>query len=72
MLAEDPWALDFVEWWLWSVEWDGMTGEPRKGAPRWPFRGGVLRQPRRLIEACALLRAEWPKLERRPVEGGGN
>lgn len=69
LLAETPWAEDFVDWWLWSVEWDGMTGQPR-GAPRWPFRGGLLRQPLRLVEACRLMRAEWPHVA--PAQGGGD
>jgi hypothetical protein len=63
LMAEAPWALEFVEWWLWSVRWDGMSGSP-SGAPRWPFKGGLKHQPRRLFEACKLLRAEWPSVAR--------
>ncbi len=62
LLAEAPWAEEFLEWWLWSVEWDSWSGMP-SGAPRWPFRGGLLRQPRRLVQACKLLRAEWPHVK---------
>jgi hypothetical protein len=40
-----------------------MTGQP-SGAPRWPRRGGLLRQTNRLFQACQLLRAEWPRLSR--------
>lgn len=72
ILADSPAAVDFVDWWLWSIEWDGMTGGPR-GAPRWPYRGGVLRQPNRLVEACRLLRSEWPQVAAaaRPAEAEG-
>jgi hypothetical protein len=48
---------------VWSVGWDGMTGQPT-GAPRWPFPGGLVRQPNRLVEACKLLRNEWAHVER--------
>ncbi len=61
LLAEEAWAEDFVEWWLWSVRWDG--GEPR--APAWPFPGGLRKQPRRVFEACRFLRSEWAYLDRR-------
>src|SRR5512139_90312 len=63
LLAEAPWASEFVEWWMWSVRWDPSTGNPL-GAPRWPFRGGLLRQPRRIFEACKVLAAEWPYVKR--------
>jgi hypothetical protein len=63
LLAEAQWAEEFLEWWIWSVRWDGMTGQPTS-APRWPFPGGLLRQPRRLVDACKLLRAEWPYVRR--------
>ncbi len=60
LLRDAPWAEEFLEWWLWSVGWVG--GQPT-GAPAWPFPGGVLRQPRRLVDACALLRDEWPYVQ---------
>jgi hypothetical protein len=62
LLAENPWAEEFVDWWLWSVEWSSWNGMP-SGAPRWPFPGGLLRQPHRLVQACKLLRAEWPQVK---------
>ena len=61
LLAESPWAEEFVEWWLWSVGW--RDGQP-SGAPAWPFPGGLLRQPRRIVDACGLLRNEWPYVQR--------
>jgi hypothetical protein len=61
LLADAPWAEEFVEWWLWTVTW--QAGQPT-GRPTWPFRGGLLRQPRRLVDACALLRDEWPYVRR--------
>jgi hypothetical protein len=63
VLADNPAALEFVDWWLWSARWeiDPRDGERQPvGAPRWPFRGGLRRQPNRLVEACKLLSAEWP------------
>lgn len=63
LLADAPWALELIEWWMWSVRWDAMNGQP-SGAPRWPFKGGLRRQPRRLFDACKLLRAEWPSVAR--------
>ena len=63
LLAGAVWAEDLLEWWIWSVRWDGTTGAPTS-APRWPFPGGLLRQPRRLVDACKLLRAEWPYVQR--------
>ncbi len=53
------WAGDFVEWWTWSIRWDPLSSMPI-GPPRWPFPGGLLRQPRRIFEACKLLKNEWP------------
>lgn len=67
LLAENRWAEEFLEWWMWSVRWDGMSGMPL-GAPEWPRRGGLLRQPRRLVEACKLLRAEWHYLDRKKAD----
>jgi len=61
LLADAPWAEEFVEWWLWSVGWE--QGQPVR-APAWPFPGGLLRQPRRLVDACGLMRNEWPYLQR--------
>jgi hypothetical protein len=63
LLAEATWAEEFLEWWVWSVKWDGMTGQP-SGTPEWPFPGGLLRQPKRLVDACKILRAEWPYVQR--------
>lgn len=65
LLREAEWAEEFLEWWTWSVPWDGATGMPL-GAPRWPLRGGLLRQPSRLVQACKLLRSEWPYVSRGP------
>lgn len=61
LLSDAPEAEEFVEWWLWSVRWDPQHGQP-SGAPRWPFPGGLLRQPRRVFEAAKLLRSEWPQV----------
>lgn len=58
-LADAGWAYELVDWWLWSVVWDGTTGMP-SGPPRWPFRGGLIRQPARLVQAAKILRSEWP------------
>lgn len=64
LLADAPWAEEFLDWWLWSVRWDSSTGNPI-GAPEWPLRGGLLKQPARLVHACKVLRAEWPYLGRK-------
>lgn len=64
LLAEAPWAAELIDWWTWSVRWDGMSGQPF-GPPVWPFPGGLLRQPNRLVQACKVLRAEWPNLQTR-------
>lgn len=34
-----------------------MTGQP-SGPPEWPLRGGMLKQPNKLVDAIAILRAE--------------
>ncbi len=73
LLAEAPWAEEFVEWWVWSIEWD-INGRPI-GLPKWPLPGGLRRQPRRLFEACKLLRLEWPYVSRgrvKPPERGSD
>jgi hypothetical protein len=54
---------ELLEWWIWSVRWDGMSGQPI-GAPRWPRPGGLLRQPAWLLDAVKLLRYEWPHVKR--------
>jgi len=66
VLAEAGWATELIDWWMWSVTWDG-TGTPR-GAPRWPFKGGLLRQPARLVQAVKILHAEWPSVRAEPRE----
>ena len=58
LLAEDDGAaLETVEWWMMETAFDGMSGAP--GLTRWPRRGGMQRQPNRLVEAVRILRAEW-------------
>jgi hypothetical protein len=38
-----------------------MSGAP-SGPPEWPFPGGLLNQPARLVDEVDLLRSEWPHL----------
>lgn len=57
MLAESD-ALDVLNWVLGSCPWDGMSGKPA-GPPEWPFRGGYLRQPNRLVTLYEQCRAEF-------------
>ena len=58
-LAEDDGeAADVVRWWVASTRFDGMSGMP-SGPPEWPFKGGILNQPGKLVDAVDLLRGEW-------------
>lgn len=64
MLAEDDGdALDTVQWWLTTTRFDGFVGAPA-GPPEWPFPGGELRQPGKLVDAVEVLRTEWGHLPR--------
>lgn len=67
ILSEDGGlARDTVEWWMLETQFDGMSGQA--GRPRWPYRGGFLRQPARLVEAVSILRAEWSAIMRHRSE----
>ena len=56
----DPEVERVVWWWLQSVPWTvGLGGAVPAGPPEWPRRGGLLRQPARLVEAATILRDEW-------------
>lgn len=60
-MASDPEVAQVVWWWLQSVPWavGGLGGVIPAGPPEWPRRGGLLRQPARLVDAVAVLFAEW-------------
>lgn len=60
---DDGEAIELVQWWLSTTHWEPMSGTPI-GSPEWPYQGGELRQPNRLVEAVRLLKAEWSHLER--------
>lgn len=62
LLSESGWAAELIDWWLWSVHWD-LRGMPI-GPPRWPFKGGLLRQPAQLVQAVKILRSEWPNVRK--------
>ncbi len=62
LLADAPWAREFVDWWVTSLRFDGMSAAPHLTA--WPFRGGVLRQPAPIVEAHKILTQEWARLQR--------
>ena len=57
-----------IDWFLLSTRIDGMSGQP-SGPPRWPRRGGVMKQDNKLVEAFKLLRAEWPHIGERAKQG---
>lgn len=42
---------------LGSSQWDAMNGR-LVGPPEWPFEGGYLRQPARLVSLAETVRAE--------------
>jgi hypothetical protein len=54
-------VMEALDWFLWSVELNPMTGRPT-GIREWPCRGGVLRQPAKLVEVAELLKNEFPYL----------
>ena len=58
VLDDDPLDSEgFVDWWLEATDWDSMTGGP--GRVEWPFPGGLMKQPAKLVQAVNLLRIEW-------------
>lgn len=57
-----PDAIEVVEWWLEATTFDGFTGAA--SPPEWPFPGGPLRQPAKLVAAARVLRSEWPHIRR--------
>jgi hypothetical protein len=59
-------ARDTVEWWILETQFDGMSGQA--GRSRWPYPGGYLCQPARLVEAVTLLRGEWSVIMRQRSE----
>lgn len=67
ILSEDGGiARDTVEWWMLETRFDGMSGQA--GPPRWPYPGGYLHQPARLVEAVSILRGEWTTIVRHRSE----
>lgn len=57
LLSEDDGSVRHtLQWWLDETTFDGMSGAA--GPPRWPYRGGYLKQPARLVEAVRTLRGE--------------
>ena len=64
LLAESE-ADDVLSWWLESTPWDyGFSGAQPAGPPEWPYPGGWLAQPAKLVDAVRLLRAELPHVPR--------
>lgn len=51
-------ARAVLDWWLMESTFDGFSGQPN-GPPRWPRKGGMLRQDAKRVEAVMLLRSEW-------------
>lgn len=58
ILAEDPDTESAIDWFLWSMDVDPFTGRVR-GIREWPKRGGILRQPAKLVSVADLLIGEW-------------
>jgi len=73
LLTEDGGlARDTVEWWMLETDFTPVAGlgggSVIVGKTRWPYPGGYLCQPARLIEAVTLLRGEWPIIMRHRAE----
>lgn len=62
--------MDTVRWWLATTPFDGFAGAPA-GPPEWPFPGGQLHQPGKLVEAVDVLRAEWNQLAKPATKPAG-
>lgn len=73
LLSEDGGlARETVEWWMLETDFVPVAGLGGgtlvTGRTRWPYPGGYLRQPARLIAAVNLLRSEWSTIMRHRSE----
>lgn len=60
-MVEDTGADDALDWWLNSAPFNGMSGAP-SGPPKWERRGGIMRQPNRMVQAASFFRTAYVKL----------
>jgi hypothetical protein len=54
--------MEGLDWWLNSSPFNGMSGAP-SGPPEWSRRGGIMRQPNRLVQMVGFFRSAYPKLQ---------
>jgi hypothetical protein len=62
LLAEEPELEELLAWYVESSPWAGMSAVP-SGPPQWPYPGGYLNQPARLVAAVQRIRAELAHLD---------